>query len=185
MGAAAFFSHSHVEAEALSLSLLDALTYPFSKQVGKPKQVKHCREAPGGCEARVAALAGIFVAAGATWGIDPYLLAGMALKESGLNPWAEGAGKERGVLQLHPARADARKLRFFADPRYRRRCERKADACQVEVVYTGAAILRRAFDQCGKVRCALCLYNTGKPHVDCWYAQRVLQLTAQLKGAQG
>lgn len=169
--------------EDLSRDMRDVMTYPYSKAIGRPQYVYHCRKAPGGCEARLLALAGIFVAAGVIFGVDPWLLAAMAFRESGLNPWAKGEGGELGVLQLHPKRADTRRLRMFRSERYRERCQKAVDACQVDIVATGAAILRRAYEACGKrFRCALCMYNTGKAHDRCDYSERVLATYVVLKG---
>ena len=69
---------------------------------GRRVYVGHCRRARVACRARVVALARVRARAGVRHDVDPFLLAAMALRESGLNPFAEGAAGERGIVQLHP-----------------------------------------------------------------------------------
>src|SRR5690348_5897767 len=64
------------------LPLLDVWTRPD----GTPTWIRHCREAPHGCERRVRAFAGVIVDAADGEHLSAVLLAGLALHESGLNP---------------------------------------------------------------------------------------------------
>ncbi len=153
--------------------------------------VAHCRNAgpaaPGGgrwarCGARMRAFARLFVEAGAIHEIDPWLLAAMASRESGLNPWAEGGAGELGVMQLHPRGFGHSIVAHLA--RDRERCERRVDACQRPVIDRAAAHLRRALERCGgNEACALSIYNTGRPDSDAGlaYARRVLSRREQLR----
>lgn len=133
--------------------------------------VRHCalagRPIPDGdrwarCDRRLRAFAGMFVEAGARHGVDPYLLAAMASRESGLYPWALGAVGEVGILQLHPHGVGRDIARRLARPGVRARCERQAGACQAEVVDTAARHLRACLAACGTVSGALGAYNRGR-----------------------
>lgn len=123
--------------------------------------VRHCRSALGGCPSRVSAFAHMIGAASRDHTIDPFLLAAVAVRESGMNPLAAGAAGERGIVQLHPRGPGAR-VRFVQSEAYRRRCERQPGVCQDEVLQAGARLLSRSIDRCGSVRDALGLYNRGE-----------------------
>jgi len=157
----------------LADALMQRLTYPSSLARGKPYQVAHCRRAPQGCRARIDAFAALFVDVGRRYGVSPWLLAAMAVRESALNPFAVGRGGEHGILQLHPRRRDARRLRFVTDERYRDRCRRVVGACQREVVDLAARILRRAIEQCGSPARGLAQYNSGRCDSATSYPRRV------------
>jgi hypothetical protein len=149
--------------DLLARTLERRLTYASTINRDRPVQVAHCRRAPKGCRARVEAFAGYLVEAGRETGVSPWLLAAMAIKESGLNPFAEGGAGEIGILQLHPKRRDASRLRFLADPKYRERCRKIVGACQREVVDLAARILRSAIVKCGgETHKGLRMYNAGR-----------------------
>lgn len=169
------------DVDLLARSLELRLTYPSSLRAGrKPYHLWHCRKAPEGCVARVRAFAGYFVAAGRETGVSPWLLAAMALRESGLHPFASGGVGEVGILQLHPKRKDTRRLRFLTDTKYRERCRRLVGACQAELILTAARALSRAIDRCGTTLRALRAYNTGRCNGTTTYPVRVSQELAKL-----
>lgn len=165
---------------ALARALERRLTYPASLAAGRPYQVQHCRRAPRGCRERLEAFAGMFVRAGRETGVSPWLLAAMGMSETALNPFAEGEAGERGILQIHPARRDGRKLRFLRDARYRERCKREVGACQDEVVSLAAAILARAIGKCGDTEAGLRMYNSGRCNGRTSYPHRVSKELARL-----
>jgi hypothetical protein len=127
---------------------------------GRVTYVSHCRFAPSGCRARIAAFARYIADASDDHGIDPFVLAAMAFRESGFDPFATGAAGEVGLVQLHP-RGIGRGVRFIQNERYRERCRREVGACQQEVVAVGAAHFADAIANCGGVRDALGYYNRG------------------------
>lgn len=122
--------------------------------------VRHCRTAHGGCPNRVSTFARLIGSASHEHTIDPFLLAAVAVRESGMNPLAAGAAGERGIVQLHPRGPGAR-VRFVQSEAYRRYCERQPGVCQDEVLHAGARLLSRSIDRCGGVREALGAYNRG------------------------
>lgn len=122
--------------------------------------VQHCRSAPGGCARRVATFARLIGDASRRHTIDPFLLAAVAVRESGMNPLAAGAAGERGIVQLHPRGSGAR-IRFVRSESYRRYCEHQPGACQDEVLEAGARLLSRSLERCGGVREGLGAYNRG------------------------
>lgn len=171
--------------DLLTAALLGLLTVPSSLQGPVRYQWAYCRKAPGGCEARVAALVDAFEASGKAYGLDPFLLAAVAWEESRLNPGAQGPGRECGVMQLHPARRDTRSIRFCTNELERKHClTKRTDACQAEVIATGAAILRRSIDYCkGDVMGGLWRYHTGQRRcIESRYGRRVMATMAKLKG---
>ena len=162
-------------ASAVSLArALEARLRVWSRE-GRPVYVRHCRQTrtQGGCRARLISFARIIDSAAHRHGVDPFLLAAMALRESGLNPFAEGAAGERGIVQLHP-RGIGYHVPFVRSKAYRRRCERRSDACQEEVVDSGAAHLASAVQRCGSVAAGLGAYNTGVCQTT-GYTRRVLE----------
>jgi hypothetical protein len=56
----------------------------------------------GGCRARIATLSRLITEASNRAGVDPFLTAAIALRESGLNPLAVSPVGARGVVQLNP-----------------------------------------------------------------------------------
>lgn len=134
--------------------------------------VRHCRSASGGCRERIATFARLIGDASERHGLDPFLLAAVAVRESGMDPTAAGAAGERGIVQLHPRGTGAR-VRYVRSEAYRRYCARRPDACQDEVLDAGARLLARSIDRCGGVRAGLGAYNRGEcGETD--YARRVM-----------
>jgi hypothetical protein len=146
------------------LAMYEALTQRL--RVGKT-YIAHCRSAPGGCERRVATLSHLIVRACRRHGIDPWLLAAMAVRESGLNPDARGAMGELGVLQLHPYSAPGIRARMV--------CKRAPSDCTAAVVDEGAAHLASKLRQCGDIESALTAYNSRSGCGPSDYANRVMR----------
>ena len=140
--------------------------------------VWHCRSARVECRARVVAMAQLITQASWRHSVDPFLVAAMALRESGLNPFAEGSIGERGIVQLHP-RGIGSRVRFVRSEAYRRRCERRPDACQGEVVDAGAEHVSAAIARCGSIPEGLGAYNTGVCQ-ETGYSRRVLEERSNL-----
>lgn len=135
--------------------------------------VSHCRTASGGCRQRLTTFARLIGDASERHGLDPFLLAAVAVRESGMDPTAAGPAGERGIVQLHPRGSGAR-TRYVRSEAYRRRCARRPDACQAEVLDVGAQLLARSIDRCGTVRSGLGAYNRGEcGHTG--YADRVMR----------
>jgi hypothetical protein len=123
--------------------------------------VRHCRTAAEGCEGRLRTFARMIGDASATHELDPFLLAAVAMRESGLDPSAAGQAGERGIVQLHP-RGSGGRVRYVQSEAYRRNCERRPGACQEEVLDVGARLLARSIERCGSVRDGLGAYNRGE-----------------------
>ena len=139
-------------------------------EIGYP--VRHCRTAVEGCEARLSAFAKYFRKAGRVYGIDPRLLAAIALHETALNPYAVGKIDEFGIMQLNPRRA------WYSVPfrkKYvRRQCKRIVGACQGPVVMAASKWLRTGIDVCLDKQKALGWYSSGKCKRNS-YSRRVLR----------
>lgn len=123
--------------------------------------IQHCREAREGCPGRVATFARMIGSASEHHDLDPFLLAAVAVRESGMNPLAAGAAGERGIVQLHP-RGSGAGIRFVRSESYRHYCEHQPGACQDEVLEAGARLLSRSIERCGSVREGLGAYNRGE-----------------------
>lgn len=123
--------------------------------------VRHCREARNGCPERVRTFARLISTTCHRYRLDPFLLAAVAMRESGLNPLAAGAAGERGIIQLHPRGTGAR-VRFVQSESYRQRCARQPSVCQEEILDAGGRLLSRSIDRCGGVREGLGAYNRGE-----------------------
>lgn len=157
------------------------LAFRSTRHRERPVHVGHCRRAPKGCRARLEAFATYFVEAGDAHGVDPWLLAAAALRESGMNPFAVGRAGEVGILQMHPRNKHARRLRFVRDPKYRKRCEREVGACQRELVDEAAGVMSRSIEICGDVETGLGMYNTGRCTDAVWYVRAVDAAHAKLE----
>jgi hypothetical protein len=153
-----------------------------TRRDGTPVYASHCGEAPGGCRARLRAFARLMEEAGARHGIDPFLIAGMAMRESSLDPAALGRVGEAGIVQLHP-RGEGHDVRFVRDRSFRARCLRQVDACQGPVVDRAAEALARSEQLCGSLTRALARYATGRCDRGLGRAFRVLEERDLLRGA--
>lgn len=159
----------------MAVALARALTERLTVWRGGARRVyvRHCRRARSGCRARLVAFSRIIVQAAERHGVDPFLVAAMALRESGLNPFAEGGIGERGLVQLHPRGVGSR-VRFVQNENYRRRCERDPGACQEEVLDIGTELVARSIARCGSVEEGLGCYNSGVCQTTS-YSRRVLE----------
>jgi Transglycosylase SLT domain len=157
-----------------------------NKRTGVSIPIYHCRQASEGCDRRLTEFAHYIIDAGEKNGIDPWLLAAMAFRESGMNPFVVGAVGELGLLQLHPKNPKVKSVRFIRDAYYRQRCRKEAGACQREVVDRAAEILARSLAVCdGDLYRALGMYNSGKCGGNKSYADRILVERDALKNAVG
>lgn len=134
--------------------------------------VSHCRAARGGCPERTAAFARMIGDVSREHMLDPFLLAAVAVRESGMDPSAAGAVGERGIVQLHP-RGSGSSVRYVRSEAYRRRCARRPGACQREVLDAGARLLSHSIARCGGIREGLGAYNRGACGAT-GYARRVM-----------
>lgn len=171
----------HPSASQLQQALRSRVTIHVHPRSGKRTATPHCRRAAEGCDARLSKFASYLTDAGDKYGLDPWLLAAMAYRESGLNPFAVGTHGEKGILQLHPKNRHAKDLRFIHDAGYRARCEHQAGACQRELVDRAAQVLASSLAKCGgDLERALGMYNTGRCGGSPPYARRVLKERAHL-----
>lgn len=162
------------------------VTVHKNKRTGRALPIYHCRQATEGCDRRLLEFAHYLIDAGERFGIDPWLLAAMAFRESGMNPFAVGLVGERGILQLHPKNPRTKSVRFVRDEWYRQRCRKQTGACQREVVDQAAQILASSLDKCGgDLKKALGMYNSGKCGGNARYSARILAERDALKGAVG
>lgn len=179
-------STAHVRADLDPVPLLQQamrsrLTIHVHPRTGRRLPTQHCRHAAEGCDARLAEFARYLNDAGEQYALDPWLLAAMAYRESGLNPFAVGMRGEKGILQLHPKNRRAQNVRFVQDEKYRARCQHEAGACQREVVERAALILASSLQKCsGDLEQALGMYNTGRCGGSRQYARRVLRERTRL-----
>lgn len=172
-------------ANSLSIDevLLNKLTFPSSIKAGHPMQVWHCRKSVEGCAARLKAFEGYFhdATAGKEYANDPWLLAAMAFKESGMNPFAVGGANEMGLLQIHPKNKHAKGLKFHGSEKYRTACRKQVGACQEEIVTAAVAVLESSIAKCGgDVAKGLGMYNTGHCTDEIFYVKKVLKIRAEL-----
>lgn len=164
--------------DALVRALDEQLTV-WKRPDGSRIHIAHCRSAKGGCRARIEALAELLVDAGRKHAVDPFLLAAMAIRESGLHPEAVGIRGSGGILQLHPHGVGA-DVRIVRDARYRRQCRTKPAACQGPVIDIGAKHLAEWIEHCGELRTALGGYNSGKCQINN-YPRKVLTVREKLE----
>jgi hypothetical protein len=111
-------------------------------------------------------------------GLDPFVLAAMAVRESGLDPFATGPAGEMGIIQLHP-HGIGRDARFVRSEAYRTRCRRDPGACQREILQIGADHLAAAVTECGGLEAGLGAYNSGVCR-ETAYTRRILRERAEL-----
>jgi len=158
---------------------LSARLTVWTTPTGRRIFVSHCRSYRGGCESRIASFAQLIADAAQRHSLDPFLLAAIALKESGLNPVAVGQAGERGIVQLHPLGV-GRRVRYVQQEQYRSRCLRQPHACQAEVLETGARLLATSIERCGGLEAGLGMYNAGRCTEEVPYIRRVLREQARL-----
>ena len=169
------------EPDSIEMTLaraLEARVTVWRSPGGRVVYVSHCRGVPRGCRARVAAFARWIAEVSRERELDPFVLAAMAVRESGLDPFARGPAGELGIIQLHP-RGIGGRVRFIRSEGYRRWCRHQAGACQREVLETGADHLAQAIVQCGSLEAGLGAYNSGACH-ETAYTRRVLRERSRL-----
>ena len=150
----------HPTSVALARAIDARLIVRESRQ-GQPIHVQHCRVTVGGCRARIATLSRLITEASNRAGVDPFLTAAIALRESGLNPLAVSPVGARGVVQLNP-KYRGKTVPFVYNERYRQECSRRPGACQREVIEAGLGLLQWATTRCnGDIRQGLSWYNSG------------------------
>lgn len=163
----------HPTALALARALDSRLTLHHSR-AGDAVHVYHCRKSETGCRSRIAALARIITESSEEYGVDPFLTAGMAIRETKLNPMAVGPVGERGIIQLHPLYR-GKTVPFVYDEAYRDRCVKQPGACQREVVDAGLSLFNWAVKHCGgSIMQGLGWYNSGHCR-DSFYGRAVLR----------
>lgn len=165
-------------AEKLARALDHRLTV-WRTPSGEVVHVRHCREGRHGCSKRIAMFAQWIAQVAREHELDEYLLAAVALRESGLNPDVKGSAGERGIVQLHP-KGVGHGVRYVESEIYRRRCRQEPGACQRKVLEAGAEHLANAVEHCDSLEAALGAYNTGRC-VETPYARRVLEERARLR----
>lgn len=161
-----------------SLSLaraIDARLTVRESRDGDPIHVQHCRESRGGCRARIATLSRLITEASNRAGVDPFLTAAIAVRESGLNPLAVSPVGARGVVQLNP-KYRGKTVPFVYNERYRQKCSLRPGACQREVLEAGLGLYEWAVSRCGgDVARGLAWYNSGRCDKQNGYAASVLR----------
>lgn len=163
----------HPAAVALARALDARLTLRYTRS-GEKVYIQSCRTSPTGCPSRIAAFAQIITDSSNEHGVDPFLTAGIAMRESRFNPMAVGPVGERGIIQLHP-QYRGKTVPFVYDDEYRASCSEQPGACQREVVDAGLALLNWAVKHCGgSILKGLGWYNSGRCS-DGFYARAVLR----------
>ncbi len=160
---------------------LEARMTIWVRRDGTRVYARHCRRASVDCRARIGTLARILERKADEHGLDPWLLAAIAVRESGLDPAALGARGEAGIVQLHP-RGAGQRVRFVHDASYRERCMARVDACQAPVVERGAQVLSESIRRCGGVAAGLGRYASGRCNAELRYVERVLRERDRLRG---
>ena len=184
--ATATVAHADVDTSPLLQQAMRFRVAVHKKKSGRSVPIYHCRQAAEGCERRLLEFAHYLIDAGERNGVDPWLLAAMAFRESGMNPFVVGAVGELGILQLHPKNPRVKNVRFVRDSYYRERCKKELGACQREIVDRAAEILARSMELCGgDLNMALGAYNTGKCGGNQKYADKILVERDRLRNAVG
>ncbi len=154
---------------------IDARLIVRESREGKPIHVQHCRLSEGGCRARIATLSRLITEASNRAGVDPFLTASIAIRESGLNPLAVSPAGARGVVQLNP-KYRGKTVPFIYNEQYRKKCSRRPGACQREVLEAGLGLYTWAVSRCGgDVQKGLAWYNSGRCDKRNGYASSVLR----------
>ncbi len=128
---------------------------------GRRVYVRHCRTADNGCQVRLRMYARAMVGVARESGLDPFLLAAVAVRESGLNPRAVGPAGERGLFQAHP--------------RWHRLGDTVAEQARVAANHIVSAI-----ERCGSLEAGLGAYNSGRCGVT-RYSRGVLRTMRELR----
>lgn len=137
----------------LTRAIVSHFELAWTRADGSHPFVAHCRRAHGGCAARARRMAEHFERAGARHDVDPWLLAAIALQESGGNPDAVGTRGEWSLMQLLPGSAHERVVR--------RLCDENPSECTAITIDGAARLVRSAIDRCGSEGAALGMYNRG------------------------
>lgn len=172
--------------ETLRIAIEARISVGVNRSSGRTVPAAHCRHAKGGCDKRLREFATYIVESGHRHGVDPWLMAAMAVRESGFNPFAMGSVGEAGILQLHPKNPRAKHIEFLHNESYRKRCRQHAGACQREVVDHAAKVIARTLTLCdGDLLDALGAYNTGRCGGNDRYAKRILKTRKHLLSLVG
>jgi hypothetical protein len=154
---------------------IDARLTVRESRAGTPIHVQHCRIVKGGCRARIAKLSRLITESSNRAGVDPFLTAAIAMRESGLNPLAVSPVGARGVVQLNP-KYRGKTVPFVYNESYREQCSRRPGACQREVLDAGLGLYQWAVSRCGgDVEKGLAWYNSGRCDKQNGYASSVLK----------
>lgn len=152
----------------------------WTRPDGSRVLTRRCREGPVDCAARIARFAQLIDETARRHDLDPFLLAALAWRESGLDPSALGRRGEAGIVQLHP-RGAGRDMRYVRDAAYRAQCQSELDACQGPVLERGAETLARAIEECGSLVSGLGAYATGHCTESARHPQQVLEERENLR----
>jgi hypothetical protein len=138
--------------QALVAAILAVVTIT-STPAGVPVYAPHFRDAPGGAQHRAEQLASTFLFAEEVYGVDAYLLAALAFRESSLNADAVGAQGEFSILQLHPKSRWGRAAYTL--------CRGEPSSCERAAVLEAARLLALGVKECGSEARAVGFYRTG------------------------
>ena len=150
---------THPSASAMARAIDARLAIGVSPE-GERLHVWHCRQSSPGCRKRIAAMSKVITEVSNEHGIDPFLTAAIAIRETGLNPLALGPVGERGIVQLHPEYV-GRTVPYVNDESYRDSCQVRPAACQREVLEAGLGLFVWAVKKCDNVADGLGWYNSG------------------------
>ncbi len=138
--------------QALVAAILAVVTIA-STPSGVPIYAPHFRNAAGGAEHRAEELASTFLFAEEVYGIDPYLLAALAFRESSMNAEAIGTKGEFSIVQLHPRSRWGRAAHTL--------CKGAEASCERTAVLEAARLLALGVKECGSESRAVGFYRTG------------------------
>jgi len=137
--------------QALVAAILAVVT--ITSTPAGPVYAPHFREAVGGAEHRAGELASTFLFAEEVYGVDAYLLAALAFRESSLNADAVGAQGEFSILQLHPRSRWGKAAHTL--------CRGEESSCERTAVLEAARLLALGIKECGSEASAIGFYRTG------------------------
>lgn len=126
---------------------------------GKSVTIRHCGNEDE-CKERIKQFASWIQKAAIDYRLDQWMLGAIAFHESGMNPFAVGGVGEMGIFQLHPKGA-GKDIRFVQNEGYRQSCAFEPGACQEEVIFRAARLLREGLDKCKSPDRALGYFNSG------------------------